>query len=501
MRMNLASVALFDSLPRFGERVAIYYRRKGHTYQEVARQTSSLAAVLELRGIGRGTRVMLCLGDSVAFVTAFFAVLTLGATAVVVSATSTREELHEIALTTDSRLVIAAKDTMDAHGPYECILIPPEGPAAVTERVLQPVSVAADDTAYILFSSGSTGKPRGIPHRHRDLLHCAATFAQHVIDYRPDDVVLCSSKLSFGYALGCNLVFPLLSGAASILFEETPTPDVLISAADAHRPTILVAQPQSLPGLLGEHARPAVARLRLALVAGEPLSPRIAAQWAEAHPYVPLLDGYGTTEINSIFISNTATQWRHGSVGRLVPGFEVQIRNEAGQPVSQGTGELWVRAESGLIMYWRDTEYTAERIVDGWIRTGDLFECDAEGFFFMRGRLDNMLKIGCGQWISPQDVEDVLANLVDEVGESALVGAEDEAGRLRLKLYVRPQPGVRGTRALKAKIFETLARSHAHVATHLGQLEFVTDLPRTHTGKIDRLRLRSQSQTEFAYEC
>lgn len=503
---NLAIDTLFAPAARHPERIALLAGDEPYSYAEVASRTASFAARLAGCGIGEGDRVVIALPDSPDFVAAFFGTLYLGAVAVPVAAGASPEEMDHLVRTTEARLIVVHSSSatprptglavLEADSPKNSGNAPELVPAAAA-------LLAPEALAYLLFSSGSTGRAKGIPHRHVDLLHCARAFADGVMGYRPDDVVLCVPKLSFGYALGCNLVFPLLAGSTAILLESTPTDEVLAAAAERHAPTIFIGQPRNLVGMIEAGAAGPYGRLRMAVVAGEKLSPALAQRWAEAFPDVPLLDGYGTTEANAIFISNTPAESRSGSVGRLLPGYEVRIARDDGEtPVASGeVGELWFRGPSACLEYWNNPAATADRIRGGWIRTGDLFSCDSDGYFFMHGRVDDMLKVGCGEWVSPVAVEAAIQTDA-RVAECAVTGQPDEHGVIQLKASVLPVAGTRPTPTLRAAIVQAVADAFPQRPSHrLHAVEFVSSFPRTLTGKIDRQRLHSHSQTEFGYQC
>ena len=503
---NLAIDALFDPAERHPDRTALLAGDARYSYAEVADLTASFAARLADRNIGLGDRVMIALPDSAAFVAAFFGTLCLGAVAVPVAAGATAEEIAHLIRTTEARLVVvhpsSATPLPAGIAVLEADASQPSG-GAPGPVPAEPAMIEPEALAYLLFSSGSTGQAKGIPHRHVDLLHCARAYADGVMGYRPDDVVLCVPKLSFGYALGCNLVFPLLAGSTSILLEPIPTDAVLAAAAERHSPTIFIGQPRNLVGMIESGSDGPYGRLRMAVVAGEKLSPSLALRWTETFPNVPLLDGYGTTEANAIFISNTPTESRPGSVGKLLPGYEVRITHGDGETlVGPGEiGELWFRGPSACREYWNNPAATADRIRDGWIRTGDLFSRDSDGYFFMHGRVDDMLKVGCGEWVAPLAVEAAIQTDA-RVAECAVTGQPDEHGVIQLKASVLPVAGTRPTRTLRDAVVQAVADAFPEKPSHrLYEVEFVSDFPRTLTGKIDRQRLRSHSQTEFGYQC
>ncbi len=505
---NLATTALFAQAKRHEDRTALLVDGQAFSYREVADIATGYARQLAALDIRPGERVLMAMPDSIGFVGAFFGIMSVGAVAVPAAPGLSQQAAQHIIDKTDCKLALAATSaSLEALENCQLLFIDCQSRTPfldqTTDAPFEVVERTGDDLAYILFSSGSTGAAKGIPHRHIDLLHCAAAYADPVVKYQSDDIVLCVPKLSFGYALGCNLVFPLLSGAASILIEPVPTQEVLEQTARLQPPTIFIGQPRNLVAMLESGPDGPFNKLRLAVVAGEKLSPTLAQRWQEVFPGVPLLDGYGTTEANAIFISNTPDASKLGSLGKPLSGYQVQLLGGPElTPVEEGeTGELWFKGDSVCREYWQDPIATAERIRDGWVRTGDLFTRDQDGYYFLQGRRDDLLKVGCGDWVNPLSVEAEIQK-VDKVAESVVVGHPDSDGVIQLKAFILLVEGTRPTRRIRDEILITVSQAFEQTPSHhIQQIEFVSSLPRTATGKLHRQKLKSHTQLEFAYQC
>lgn len=391
-----------------------------------------------------------------------------------------------------------------AVGAGDCHGVRSELEEAITAAAAEPepCSSSAGTLAYCLFSSGTTGRPKGIVHRHTDILHCADAYAVAVLGMGEDEVVLAVPKLTFGYGLGGNLLFALLLGAAATLVPEPSTAASIAAAARTYEPSLMLAQPRMISEILGDEAHPAAfTSLRLAVSAGEALSPALYDRW-KAATGLELLDGFGSTEVGHIFISNYPDDARPGCAGRVLPGYEVKILDESGDPLPVGaTGALWVKGASVAPFYWNDPDRTATAFRDGWVASGDLFHADSDGYLYYRGRSDEMIKAGCGAWVSPTALEAVLVGH-PTVLECAVAGASDADGVVRPRAYAvlhaDREPGLALAGELKALVAE---RWPELSYMHLQDVVFLPALPRTSTGKVQRFKLGAGTLTEFSYEC
>ncbi|HEY7729175.1 MAG TPA: benzoate-CoA ligase family protein, partial [Candidatus Eisenbacteria bacterium] len=445
-------------------------------------------------------RVLLALPDGLEFVGALFGVLKLGAVGVMVNPALPPGEVAFLLEYTRARAIVAHRESAAA---FER--------AAETSRFAKTVFVAGreesdrqldaaspalqtfpshrDDPALWLFSGGTTGRPKAVVQTHRSFANSTECYGRQVLGYTEDDVTLSVPKLYFGYATGSNLFFPFAAGGSAALFPEPATPDALFARIRAFRPTVLVNVPTMIQKMAThpEAARQDLSTLRIATSAGEALPEELYRRWKKAFG-VELLDGLGTAEMWHIFVSNRVGAVRPGTLGTVVPGFEVRACDEEGRDVPAGeVGWLRVRGGSRAIAYWQEMEKTMQGFRGEWYVSGDLVRIDAEGYVTYCGRGDEMLKVS-GKWLAPQEVEGCLLQH-PAVAEAAVVGVADANGLVKPHAYVVP----RARRDGLAEELRTFVRDRLEPYKHPREVVFVDSLPRTHLGKVDRGRLRTGS--------
>ena len=385
---------------------------------------------------------------------------------------------------------------------------------AAASPELDAAPTTCDDVAFWLYTSGSTGTPKGSMHLHRDLITTAEHYGVATLGIREDDLVYSAAKLFFAYGLGNGMTFPFYVGATTVVLAGRPTPDAVMELLRKHQPTIfygvptlygaMLAQPpgaeETGSAVRGRAARAlsrdalpssspgdGSSRLRLAVSAGEALPAEIGAAWEERFG-APILDGLGSTEMLHIFLSNREGDVRYGTSGKAVPGYQLKVVAETGQPAAPGEiGELWVSGDSSAVAYWNQREKSLATFHGPWTRTGDKYVVDEEGYYHYRGRTDDMLKVG-GQWVSPFEVESALIGH-EAVLEAAVVAAEDEQGLVKPKAFVVPREGVEADAELAAALQEFVKERLAPFK-YPRWIEFAGDLPKTATGKIQRFKLR-----------
>jgi len=362
---------------------------------------------------------------------------------------------------------------------------------AAHEPLAAPATTLADEPAFWLYSSGSTGKPKGTVHTHGNPYWTAELYAKPVLGMREDDIVFSAAKLFFAYGLGNALTFPLSVGASVVLMAERPTPEACFDRLTRLRPTIFCGAPTGYAGMLASAALPPRAQvaLRLCSSAGEALPQDIGERFT-SHFGCEIIDGIGSTEMLHIFISNRSGDVRYGTTGKPVEGYEVELRGENGKPVAAGEiGDLYIRGPSSALMYWNNREKSRETFLGAWTKSGDKYSCDADGYYTYAGRSDDMLKVS-GQYVSPFEVE---ATLVQHpaVLEAAVIGVADAEGLTKTKAYAVLKPGQQASDALAADL-KAFVKSRLAPHKYPRQIEFVGDLPKTATGKIQRFRLREQ---------
>lgn len=474
-----------------------------YTYGELAARVRRFASALRQAGIAPEQRILLCLEDSINFPTAFLGALWAGVIPVPVNTLLTSDDYAYMLAHARARAVFVDSTLYEtvatAANPLGIAIITPGGRgASAFEKFIaedtpptQPYHSNAHDIAFWLYSSGSTGRPKGAVHVHGSLNFTAEKFARSVLGLRGDDTVYSASKLFFAYGLGNGLTFPLSVGATTVLTRRRPTADTVFDILKRHRATVFYGVPTLFAAMLASEAAPRPDELcvRVCTSAGEGLPHHIGESWTQTFGS-EILDGIGSTEMLHIFLSNRPGAVRYGTTGLPVDGYELKLVDESGAPVGPGElGDLWVRGPSSALMYWADRRRSDHTFQDGWTRTGDKYSRDADGYYVYGGRSDDMLKVG-GIYVSPFEVESALVSH-PLVLEAAVIGAPDERGLIKPKAYAVLRQSCAGEEA--DRIRETL---RAHVKSMIAPfksprwIEFVEELPKTATGKVQRYRLR-----------
>ena len=493
-------------IERRGGRIAFRAGGQTVTYGEIADRVARAAGALGAVGLDAEQRALLVLNDSPAFAAAFWGAAKLGAVSVPVNTLMTAAE-YEFLLS-DSRARVAVVEAEVAprllavreRCPWLRAVLVVGGRAAGARDFdeamaeAKPVAAAAptspEDVVYWGYTSGSTGGPKAAVHTHQDFLAAADLVGGGVFGIGPDDVIFSASKLSFAFGLGNALYFPARVGAAAVLVAERVTAERAFEVIAAERPTIFFAVPTLYARMLevpDAERRFDLSSLRYAVSSGEALPPAVFDAWADRFG-LELVEVVGSTEALHDFIANRPGEARRGSAGRVIPGFQARLVDDAGAPVPVGSaGHLLIAGPTTAPCYWKRRERTRRTMLGEWLRTGDVFRQDAEGWFYFEGRSDDMLKVA-GQWVSPAEVEAHLAAHA-AVLEAGVIGGTDARGLVTPRACVVLRPGVAGSPALAAELRE-FVRGRAAGYKVPGVVEFVDDLPRTATGKLQRFRLR-----------
>ncbi len=511
-RLNIADTFL-DARVREGrgDRAALHADSGPLSYSDVQALANRFGHVLAAAGVEPEHRVLIALPDGPDFVGAFFGTLKLGAVVVMVNPALPPAEIAYFLEHTRARVVVTHRETAVA---FEAAVAAnasaaPERRSRFARSVLAvggeefarrlaaaPSTLDAfpshrDDAAIWLFSGGTTGRPKAVIQTHRAFVNTTELYAKGVIGYTENDVTLSVPKLYFGYATGSNLLFPFAVGGAAALFPETATVEVLFERIRRFRPTVLINVPTMINKMVSHPDARAqdFSSLRVCTSAGEALPVEMYERWKAVFG-VELLDGLGTAEMWHIFISNRPGAARPGTLGTVVPGFEVKACDDEGRELPRGeTGWLWVRGDSRAIAYWQHMEKTAQGFRGEWYVSGDLIAIDADGFVTHCGRGDEMLKVS-GKWLAPQEVESCLL-LHPDVAEAAVVGVADASGLAKPRAYVVARsPVPSSARDALAEELKTFVRERLDPYKHPREVIFVDALPRTHLGKVDRGRLR-----------
>lgn len=518
-RLNVSTVLLDRHLEQGrGDRVAIIDADDGrrHTYADIADRAFRAGGALREIGIDLEQRVLLLLPDGPDFVAAFLGAIRIGAIPVPGNTLLRPSDYAYLLNDSRARALIVHASLLPAIEPIlgelrtlRHLLV--AGPAAglpsvpgsvavhrfdeliaVAEPALEPAPLSADDPCFWLYSSGTTGSPKGAIHLQHDMLVSAHAFGHHVLGIREDDLSFSVGKLFFAYGLGNSLYVPFSVGAASVLYPGRPEPGAVFDLVARYRPTLLYSVPSGYGSMLayaGAPEREALASLRLCVSAGEALPAALFERWKRRYG-VEILDGIGSSEILHIFICNRPGRVRPGSSGQLVPGYDARIVDESDDDLpTNEVGDLLVRGDSICAGYWNKHEQTRATLFGEWIRTGDKYRVDADGYYWYQGRSDDMLKVG-GIWVSPFEVEAALMEH-PAVREAAVVGQEDADGLVKPRAFVVLDDGA--ATAEKDALSETLKRFvKERIAPYKYPrwVDFVEELPRTATGKVQRYRLR-----------
>lgn len=507
-RFNIADYFLDDRIAEgHGERTALRVGDATYSYAEVRAAANRAAGALTEFGLRPQERVMIALDDGLPWVATFFGVLKAGGVVVMVNPRLKADNLGRLLDYVEPSLVVVEGEVLAefetaAAGalcrPGFLVRGAAEGqPAASYEALIEAASddwenapTHRDDPAIWLFSGGTTGLPKGVVQSHTSFANTTELYAKGALGYTADDVTLSVPKLFFGYATGSNLLFPFAVGASAILFPQHPTAEILFEQIARCSPTILINVPTMVNQML---SHPAAAdqdfsSLRFATSAGEALPAPLYQQWKEAFG-VELLDGLGTAEMWHIFVTNRPGDVKPGTLGRVVEGFEIEVRDDDGRPVGPGEpGKMWVRGNSRAIGYWRNSRRNHEAFQGEWFVGGDLISRDAEGYITYCGRGDDVLKVG-GKWLAPQEVESCLMRH-PAVKECAVVGVENADG------LTKPYAFVVAAQPVEAEALKQHVLDHLDAYKHPREVRFLDDFPRTHLGKVDRGALKTLAGTE-----
>jgi benzoate-CoA ligase len=477
-----------------------------YTYAELAERVNRFGSGLQGLGLEMEHRVLIAMVDSIDWPVAFLGAIKAGIVPVAVNTMLTTKDYEYMLSDSRARALLVSEQLLpqfapllgklpflkhvivsgkDAHG-----YLPFSGIASRGKPQLKAAPTTRDDACFWLYSSGSTGMAKGTVHVHSSMAITAELYAKAVLGMKESDTVFSAAKLYFAYGLGNAMTFPLYTGATAVLMAERPTPASVFNKLINQKPTMFFGVPTLYATMLASPDFPdrKALSLKTCVSAGEALPAQIAKTFKD-RTGVDILDGIGSTEMLHIFLSNRPGDFRYGTTGKPVPGYELRLVDEQGNPVKQGElGELQICGPTHASHYWNNRDKTRNTFVGGWTKSGDKYSMDADGFYAYGGRSDDMLKVS-GMWVSPAEVEAALVSH-DAVLEAAVVGHEDDHKLVKPKAYVVLKPGQLSSDTLKATLQQ-------HVKDKLAPykyprwIEFLNELPKTATGKIQRFKLRN----------
>ena len=506
---NAASYFIDRHLPEGrGGKTAIECGDERVSYAELHERVNRFGSALRRTcGARAGERIALLLLDTPEFAYSFFGAVKIGAVPVPTNTLWKAPDYRYLLNDSAARVLVISEELVPefiriprANLPsLEHVIVAGAGTPSIGVSFADTLALgspaltaepcAHDQPAFWLYSSGSTGSPKGCIHLHHDMLICAELFGRGILGIAESDRTFSVAKLFFAYGLGNALYFPLACGATTILWPGPPTPAHVYRIIERYRPSVFYSVPTGYGMLLAQDGAFDLSSIRIAVSAGEALPPALFDRF-KARFQLEIIDGIGSTEALHMFISNRTGAIRVGSSGQLVPGYDARILDDDGVPVAAGEmGNLWVSGDSICAGYWNQPEKTKHTFQNGWLRTGDKYSQDADGYFWYAGRSDDMLKVG-GQWVSPVEVEHALMEH-PAVRECGVVGREDGDDLVKPVAFVVLRETAAPSGELAAEL-QRFVRERLADFKRPRWVEFIPELPKTPTGKIQRFKLRGE---------
>ena len=484
-----------------GNKAAFRDRNGDHSFLDIEKKTNQFANLLKTKNIRQESRLILVMSDSAEFVICFLGAIKAGVIPVPLNTRLSSQDYAYIFSDSRAEACVISEHLIDIvlkdmPKPDNILIDGNSGSYPSLSSLLEAadetsitVLTKSDDTCFWLYTSGTTGSPKGVVHLHSHLAHTADLYAIPILNISENDVVFSAAKLFFAYGLGNSLTFPMSVGATSILLEGPPEPTKINEIFLEEKPTLFFGVPTLFAMLLASDKLPTKDKhnVRLCISAGEPLPSDLLERW-QSEFGIDILDGLGTTEMLHIFVSNRQDEITPGSTGRVVPGYQIRLINDDGDICAPGEmGILEVSGPSSALMYWGQRQKTKDTFRGSWTRTGDNYSISKDGVMTYGGRNDDMLKVG-GIYVSPFEVEAALIRH-EAVLEAAVVGEKDKDGLLKPKAFVVLNKSFSSTNEMASELID-FVKSNLAEYKYPRWIEFLEELPKTATGKIQRFKLR-----------
>lgn len=491
-----------------GDKVAVLCEERSFTYSQIQAGVNRFGNALKSIDVRMEERVALLLLDTEIYPQAFFGAIKIGAVPVCLNTLNRSKDFEYYLNDSRARVLVVDALLLEQIEPIRSNLhflqhiIVANGVATAGEQnfneltacqsaVLEAAPTCRDDSCFWLYSSGSTGSPKGTIHLQHDMVYATETYAKKILGIQEKDVCFSAAKLFFAYGLGNGLYFPFGVGATTVYLPTRPTPAHVYETVRKHRPTLYFGVPTLYGQMLEEEGD--MAGVRLCVSAGEALPAAYLQRW-KARFDLDIIDGIGSTEMAHIFISNVPGDIHTASSGKVVPGYEARIVDENMQNLPTGEiGTLLVKGDSAAACYWNKHEKTRQTIMGHWINTGDKYYCDEQGYYYCAGRSDDMLKVG-GIWVSPTEVEACLIEHPD-VLECAVIGAADEDQLIKPMAFVVLASSRTASVEMENEL-KVFVKSKLALYKYPRWIRFLDELPKTATGKIKRFELRNLQQSQ-----